>query len=289
LPEPYAVGEVDAAYGWPAGCFCTFAGAGGRVKLGPVHARRVEEHGGYGTRVAVNCSMPSLLQLSSILSGKPGPITEKVTVGISHFVPTAQEDSFETNATALEYAGAWEGDQFEVFVDSLTSPPPTNPPPSPPLPPSPAPSPSAPPPSLPDLKFSCSAIHAADPSAPSGVHMIADADGGTQPMPVHCDMVTSGGGWTLIMVRTNTGGTTASNNLITPSSHGQAMTEERLQAQRSGATEVMVQQSGSTRDCKLCSACVIGNIGRMKQANCKKFDDLASLTEAIWAHNEDSG
>ena len=286
VTEPCAVGEVVAAYGWPAGFFCTFAGAGGGVKLGPIHARRVEEDGGYGTLVAVNCSMPSFSQLSSILSGKPGPTTEKVTVGISHFVPAAQGDSFDTNATVLVYAGAWEGDQFEVFVDSPPSPPPKSPPPSPPLPP---PSPLVPPPPPPPLKYSCSAIHAADPSSSSGVHMIADADGGTQPMPVHCDMVTSGGGWTLIMVRTNTGGTTTSKELITPSSHGQAMTEERLQALRSGATEVMVQQSGGAVYCGSCSTCVIGDIGRMNQANCKKFSDVSSLTEIMWAHNENSG
>jgi hypothetical protein len=46
---------------------------------------------------------------------------------------------------------------------------------------------------------SCFAIHTASPALPSGTYMIdPDGFGGEAPISVTCDMVTDGGGWTLV-------------------------------------------------------------------------------------------
>ena len=135
---------------------------------------------------------------------------------------------------------------------------------------------------------SCADVLALDPSAQTGVHNIVPGPG-MDPIPVHCDMVTSGGGWTLIMVRGVTAGTSPTTELITPDSYDKAMAEERLEAFRKGATEVLAIQSGSQTYCNGCSKCVIGDIARMNLGNCKSFGDVVSLTETKWAHYEDSG
>ncbi|HTR52827.1 MAG TPA: fibrinogen-like YCDxxxxGGGW domain-containing protein [Kofleriaceae bacterium] len=48
---------------------------------------------------------------------------------------------------------------------------------------------------------SCKALHALDPTAKSGTYAIdPDGPGGAAPLSVTCDMLTSGGGWTLVFL-----------------------------------------------------------------------------------------
>jgi hypothetical protein len=49
--------------------------------------------------------------------------------------------------------------------------------------------------------ITCNALHASDPSAPSGVYVIDPAGNPGAPFSVVCDMTTSGGGWTLGFVK----------------------------------------------------------------------------------------
>jgi hypothetical protein len=50
----------------------------------------------------------------------------------------------------------------------------------------------------PAIPADCGALHAADPSAPSGAYEIdPDGEGGAAPFVARCDMDTDGGGWTI--------------------------------------------------------------------------------------------
>jgi hypothetical protein len=52
---------------------------------------------------------------------------------------------------------------------------------------------------------SCKAIHDADPALPSGTYEIdPDGTGGDPPVTVACDMLTDGGGWTLVFLSPTT-------------------------------------------------------------------------------------
>ncbi len=53
----------------------------------------------------------------------------------------------------------------------------------------------------------CSAIRASDPDAPSGTYLIdPDLDGPMQPIDVTCDLESDGGGWTMVMLVDDLGG-----------------------------------------------------------------------------------
>jgi hypothetical protein len=64
----------------------------------------------------------------------------------------------------------------------------------------------------------CAEIKASNPSAASGVYTIdPDGDSGNAPFSAYCDMVTGGGGWTLVAHNTNTVGWMNIDSNLTPS------------------------------------------------------------------------
>ena len=93
------------------------------------------------------------------------------------------------------------------------------------------------------LPTSCKAIHQAYPQLPDGIYWIdPDGAGPSVSFRVYCDMVTAGGGWTLITSISNTGPISGVKNsvLITPSSVNQTNRSMCLP----GVTEILTVNDG---------------------------------------------
>ena len=125
----------------------------------------------------------------------------------------------------------------------------------------------------------CAEVLADDPGALSDVYTIdPDGDGGLDPFDVYCDMDTMGGGWTLVMNRTNDQETIKVSGVLTPSDTSQAVDNARWAALRDASTETIAVFD---------STVFVASLSDLAAARCTPL--ATDLSANPIAHDEDAG